>query len=303
MNGILIGQSSGGGAIDSEGTFQTQRINAAEDILLAGESIKNLYAKKNHSSTSTEFGIGSGSNYGHVKVIDDLTSSGTAGVALSPKQGKILNEKITSLQDIIKILNTYGKGKDCYLDYGWDITDLSCVPVTTSEDNYHLTGTLNDFWFHFREVGDNNVDDPPFLEIIFAQDRQIDITYNGVDNGTGDPFYFEDGAGLYAACSLVHSSISHFTVASQSTPEKNLMNMSIEEIINGITNDTELGFYYIPLCFSKDVRPTIWPKTEHYHYADTSKTGYVDMSGTPVQTLQEKIADLENRIVALEASN
>lgn len=168
MNGILIGQSSGGGTIDSEGIFQIQRINAAEDILLAGESIKNLYAKKNHSSTSTEFGIGSGSNYGHVMVIDNLLSSGTTGMALSPKQGRILNEKITSLQDIIKILNTYGQGKDCYLDYGWDISNLSCVSAavaTNNENDYRLTGTLNNFWFDFREVGDNG-DGAPFLEII-----------------------------------------------------------------------------------------------------------------------------------------
>ena len=105
------------------------------------------------------------SSYGHVKVIDNLTSSGTTGMALSPKQGKILNEKITSLQDIVKILNTYGHGKDCYLDYGWNISNLSCARVPSSEDDYRLTGILNNFWFNFREVGDS-VDDPPFLEII-----------------------------------------------------------------------------------------------------------------------------------------
>lgn len=298
MNGILIGQSSGGGTIDSEGIFQTQKINAAEDILLNGESIKNLYAKKNHSSSSTEFGVGSGSNYGHVKVIDNLSSFITSGAALSPRQGKILNEKITSLQDIIKILNTYG-AKNCYLDYGWNISNLSCVPV--NEYDYRLTGNLDSFWFSFREVGDT-VDDEPFLEIITAKNRKIDITFNTDDS---DSFIFEDGASLIAACSITHGAISHFVVDGQ--PGRNdLPSMPIQDIVDKYNSDPGDDLQYIVLSYSGDSQnpynPTIWSKTVNYHYADTSNTGYVNISGTTTQTLQEKITDLENRIVALEAS-
>ena len=48
-----------------------------------------------HASTATTYGVGSASNYGHVKVIDNLTqSSNLSGTALSAYQGKVLKDTL-----------------------------------------------------------------------------------------------------------------------------------------------------------------------------------------------------------------
>ncbi len=54
-------------------------------------------APKSHASTSTTYGAGSTTDYGHVKLANNLTTTSTTGYALAANQGKILNEKITAL--------------------------------------------------------------------------------------------------------------------------------------------------------------------------------------------------------------
>ena len=56
-------------------------------------------APKSHASSETTYGVGTASNYGHCRVINNLTtSSATNGYALQAYQGKVLNDKITNLQ-------------------------------------------------------------------------------------------------------------------------------------------------------------------------------------------------------------
>ena len=52
-------------------------------------------AKKNHASTSTEFGCGNSSDYGHVKLSDfiDLTSDASKGIGATPKAVGLVNAK------------------------------------------------------------------------------------------------------------------------------------------------------------------------------------------------------------------
>lgn len=53
-----------------------------------------------HASTATTYGVGSSSNYGHVKVIDNLTqSSNLSGTALSAYQGKVLKDSLSDIED------------------------------------------------------------------------------------------------------------------------------------------------------------------------------------------------------------
>lgn len=53
-----------------------------------------------HASTATTYGLGTTSNYGHVKTINGLTqSSHSNGTALSAYQGKVLNDKIDGKAD------------------------------------------------------------------------------------------------------------------------------------------------------------------------------------------------------------
>lgn len=54
----------------------------------------NGKAPTSHASTGSTYGLGTTSNYGHCKVINDLTHSSFAnGEALSAYQGKLLNDK------------------------------------------------------------------------------------------------------------------------------------------------------------------------------------------------------------------
>jgi hypothetical protein len=54
-------------------------------------------APKSHAGTATTYGVGTTANYGHVKVRNDLVGTETSGAALSPAQGKALNDKINSV--------------------------------------------------------------------------------------------------------------------------------------------------------------------------------------------------------------
>lgn len=61
---------------------------------VVGHSHSN-YAQKSHSSSTTEYGVGSSSQYGHNKVIDNLNSSQfVAGESLSAYQGNVLKNLI-----------------------------------------------------------------------------------------------------------------------------------------------------------------------------------------------------------------
>lgn len=57
---------------------------------------------KNHRSTTTDYGVGTATYYGHNKTINNLTSSSyTAGESLSAYQGYLLNQKIADINSSI----------------------------------------------------------------------------------------------------------------------------------------------------------------------------------------------------------
>ena len=88
-------------------TEQKTNINAklfngmASDVFLKKNDVSNyLFKPDKHASTKTEYGIGSSSEYGHLKVIDNLnTSYPTSGEALSAHQGYELNKDLTDLKN------------------------------------------------------------------------------------------------------------------------------------------------------------------------------------------------------------
>lgn len=68
---------------------------------------------QNHASTATTYGVGTSTNYGHCKVVNNLTtSSASDGLALNAYQGKVLNDTITNLNNSLKLLakTTYSYG-------------------------------------------------------------------------------------------------------------------------------------------------------------------------------------------------
>ena len=59
-------------------------------------------ANENHASTGTTYGVASGSNYGHCRVVNNLTTNSYSdGFVLSAYQGKVLKDLIDSLEDSI----------------------------------------------------------------------------------------------------------------------------------------------------------------------------------------------------------
>lgn len=59
---------------------------------------------KNHASSATTYGVGTSSNYGHVKVANNLTTSSFSSsgpVVLSAYQGKLLNDNLSNKQDTL----------------------------------------------------------------------------------------------------------------------------------------------------------------------------------------------------------
>ncbi len=86
---------------------QKNKINASlfngmkSDVFLKKTDVKTYsFEPDKHSSTSSTYGLGSTSEYGHVKLIDNLTSERyNAGEVLSSHQGYVLNDKINDLDD------------------------------------------------------------------------------------------------------------------------------------------------------------------------------------------------------------
>ena len=75
----------------------------SDAFLLRSEKDTQTFRPKSHASTTTEYGGASTTNYGHVKLRDNLTASTyTSAEALSSYQGKILNDKITNLSTVQK---------------------------------------------------------------------------------------------------------------------------------------------------------------------------------------------------------
>ena len=60
----------------------------------------NNYCEKNHASSSNAYGLGDGSNYGHVKTRNNLSATGfISGEALSAYQGALLNQRVSTLEN------------------------------------------------------------------------------------------------------------------------------------------------------------------------------------------------------------
>lgn len=61
-----------------------------------------VYAPKNHASATADYGLSTSSLFGHVRTIDNLTTTDTdVGKALSARQGSVIKRFIDNLQDQI----------------------------------------------------------------------------------------------------------------------------------------------------------------------------------------------------------
>jgi len=79
----------------------SDELNAKDEDLQV--QVNNLVAggtiPLDHSSADTIYGLGSTTKYGHVKIVNNLTTSESAdGQALGPSQGKILADRLTNVE-------------------------------------------------------------------------------------------------------------------------------------------------------------------------------------------------------------
>ena len=88
------------------GNANTISSTSTNDEAAGAKAVYDYAAPKSHASTSQTYGVGTTTNYGHVMIVDDLTTStNVAGKALSAHQGKVLDDKIAEKEDIINADN------------------------------------------------------------------------------------------------------------------------------------------------------------------------------------------------------
>lgn len=67
------------------------------DGQFAAKTDLNNYAIKNHATNQTTYGLGSSSQYGHVKIVDDYSGS-SSGLAFSAAAAKTLKSRVSTLE-------------------------------------------------------------------------------------------------------------------------------------------------------------------------------------------------------------
>lgn len=92
----------------TEGTsFGASDINATNTQVNTNTKAIHDKATINHASTSTTYGAGTTSKYGHCKTVNDLTTSSYVdGEALSAYQGAVLNKSLATTNSTVSSLST-----------------------------------------------------------------------------------------------------------------------------------------------------------------------------------------------------
>lgn len=124
-------------AISSEASARATAISSEASARTTADtnlqSQINGKAPTSHASTATTYGVGTSSNYGHLKVADNLTTT-TSGTALSANQGKQLKAQI----DALPIWNVGGKS----IETGWGYDDSS--NIVTARTGATIIGHSNE---------------------------------------------------------------------------------------------------------------------------------------------------------------
>lgn len=134
VNGTAL-SARAGKALDEKIATQKSRI----------DSVIENKAPKNHASDSTDFGIGTGLRYGHCMVINSLNASSyEAGKALAAYQGYLLDQRVTSNSNRLRVLDTVlsiGESKDLNsLDFGMYFSSSNDITKTLSHRPSGVTG-------------------------------------------------------------------------------------------------------------------------------------------------------------------
>lgn len=137
------------------------------------EDLNSIKAPNNHASSSTTYGLGTQSNYGHNKLVNNLTTSSYQdGLALAAYQGKLLNDKVNTAQNAANSANSNANGR---------------LPTSGGTISGHLI--VNDYLTVNGQLGLNNgayiVGDTEFANGILTRSHIIVNSGNiYVDNGS-----------------------------------------------------------------------------------------------------------------------
>ncbi len=157
-------------------------------------STVNGKAPKDHASGSNTYGIGTDTKYGHLKVVDNLTTTAsTTGTALSANQGRVLNEKISALQTPPSLTSVTTDGIEIGAS-GWTGTGYFCTAANTK---YTVT---------FQPYVDGNVTDSSihgFTRFCLKPAEKTRAWQNWTPfftyNGKSYEFFYSPSRGLYEA--------------------------------------------------------------------------------------------------------
>lgn len=88
--------------------FEDKRTYIEDQLQYNGiATLTSSKAPNNHASSNTTYGLGTQSNYGHNKLINNLTTTSYQdGMALSAYQGKLLNDKVSTAQSTANTART-----------------------------------------------------------------------------------------------------------------------------------------------------------------------------------------------------
>ena len=136
--------------------MSTTNFLAQSEAQLIVETLLNSKAPNNHASSATTYGLGSSANYGHVKVINNLTtSSSTNGEALSAYQGYILNEKIDDVTKIVHCIcstSASAQVKTITIPQGVILDDGDILLIHFANTNTYSATANNDISFSINTV-------------------------------------------------------------------------------------------------------------------------------------------------------
>lgn len=105
-------------AIPSNPKYTDTTYSAGAGLSLSGTTFSNA----NHATSATTYGLGTESNYGHVKIVNNHTTTAhTNGLALSAYQGKVIYDSIPVFQETGLTVDTtnFASGSWCRINrYG-----------------------------------------------------------------------------------------------------------------------------------------------------------------------------------------
>ena len=175
-------------------------------------------APTSHASSSSTYGLGSTSNYGHVKTINGLTqSSHSDGTALSAYQGKLLKDAIDAKPDSSDIPTKTS-----------DLTnDSNYISTSTTSGLIKNDGTIDTTSYSTFSGSYNDLSNKPTIPSASSTTPSADTTSGSYGSGTS-----------YARSNHTHPKSSLYAEATHSHTKSQITDFpSIPSKTSDLTND------------------------------------------------------------------